>query len=131
MGTYFPLEKVKNGLNKDAEFELVARFWTVDIRFKVGDEFYFMVIRDGVVEDFYQGTTGLDAYTINVGGPLQVWDKMMELPPQPFYHDWFAASFHHEFELGGDLQSAYAYYYALKRIHACMAQCVNTTKFAA
>ena len=98
---------------------------------KVEDEFYFMVIRDGVIDDFYQGTTGLDAYTINVGGHLKVWDKMMELPPQPFYHDWFAASFHHEFELGGDLQSAYAYYYALKRIHVCMAQCVNTTKFAA
>ena len=46
MGTYFPLEEVKKELNNDAEFKLVARFWTVEIRFKVGDEFYFMVIRD-------------------------------------------------------------------------------------
>ena len=58
MGTYFPLEEVKKELNNDAEFKLVARFWTVEIRFKVGDEFYFMVIRDGIVEDFYQGITG-------------------------------------------------------------------------
>ena len=100
MGTYFPLESVRKALNEDAEFELVARFWNVDIRFRVGEEFYFMVIRNGGVDDFYQGTTGLDAYTINIGGPTDIWNKMMELPQKPFYHDWFAASFHQEFEEG-------------------------------
>ena len=40
------------------------------------------------------------------------------------YHDWFAASFHHEFTLGGDLESAYAYYYAIRRINAIMREAV-------
>lgn len=131
MDTYFPLGRIKNSLNEDHEFKLVARFWNCDLRFRVDEDFYFMVIRDGEVESFFRGTTGLDPYTINIGGPSSVWDKMMEQPPEPFYHDWFAASFHHEFELGGDLQSAYAYYYALKRIHACMSRCCVDTKSVA
>ena len=131
MGTFFPLDEVRLSLNEDPEFKLVARFWYCDIRFRVDEDFYFMVIKDGAADSFYQGSTGLDPYTINIGGPSEVWNKMMEKPPQPFYHDWFAASFHHDFELGGDLHSAYAYYYALKRIHACMAKCMNATKSAA
>ena len=129
MGTYFPLDKVKNALNKDGEFKLVARFWTVDIRFKVEDEFYFMVIRDGVVEDFYHGTTVGRIYHQR-RRTLTGLDKMMELPPQPFITTGSPPHFITNLNWE-DLQSAYAYYYALKRIHASMAQCVNTTKFAA
>ena len=51
--------------------------------------------------------------------------------PRPFFHDWFAASFHHPFEFGGDLESAYAYYYALRRIHAIMGECVREQRKAA
>jgi hypothetical protein len=55
---------------------------------------------------------------------------MFEEIPKPFYHDWFAASFHHEFEFGGDLESAYAYYYSLRRIKAIMGETVRAAHAA-
>jgi hypothetical protein len=107
---------------------LTARFWYVDLRFRVDDDLYFMRIENGRVESFAYGTQGFDPYTINIGGPAAVWERMLVAKPDPFYHDWFAASFHHPFEFGGDLESAYAYYYALRRIHAVIGECVRSAR---
>ncbi len=115
-----PVEEIKQRLNADPEFVLTARFWYCDIRFVIGEEKYFMRIENGTVAAFRHGTNGFDPYTINIAGPEEVWVRMFEAVPKPFYHDWFAASFHHDFEFGGDLESAYAYYYSLRRIKAIM-----------
>lgn len=126
-----PVDAIREALNRDKEFVLAARFWYCDLRFVVGDDLYFMAIEDGRVERFQSGTQGFDAYAINIGGPVEVWEQMLAEVPLPFYHDWFAASFHHEFEVSGDLGAAYAYYFALRRIHAVMGQCVRALDRAA
>lgn len=112
----FPVDAVKTRLNTDAEFGLMARYWYTDIRFFIDDDQYFLRIEDGKVRYFQHGTHGFDPYTINIGGPAAVWQKMMEETPQPFYHDFFAASLHHGFTCGGDIESLYAYYGAVRRI---------------
>ncbi len=120
MELFFDLEDIKSRINSDKEYQLVSRFWSTNIRFKVEQESYFMEIGDGVVNKFYRGSSGFDPYDIHIGGARYVWLKMLIAVPEPFYHDWFAASFHHEFEFGGNLESAYAYYYAIRRIQGCM-----------
>jgi len=119
-GLVLPVETIRERLNWDAEFLLAARYWYCDIRFFIGYDAYFMRIENGKVDRFQHGTQGFDPYSINIGGPAEVWEKMMERRPQPFYHDWFAATFHHGFTFGGDLESAYAHYYAIRRINAIM-----------
>ncbi len=133
MGTtlLLPVAEIRERLNADREFKLTARFWYCDLRFVVGDDRYFMRVENGQVANFQHGTQGFDPYTINIGGPVEVWEQMLVEKPRPFYHDWFAASFHHPFEFGGDLESAYAYYYALRRIHAVMGECVRARLSAA
>jgi len=123
-----PVDEIMQGLNADPEFKLTARFWYCDIRFVIGDEKYFMRIENGRVGSFVHGTNGFDPYTINISGPEDVWERMFEAIPEPFYHDWFAASFHHDFEFGGDLESAYAYYYALRRVKAIMGETVRAAQ---
>lgn len=126
-----PVDAIRERLNADPEFKLAARFWYCDLRFKVGEDLYFMHVENGRVQSFVQGTHGFDPYTINVAGPVEVWEQMLADKPKPFYHDWFAASFHHPFEFGGDLETAYAYYYALRRIHAVMGECWRAERKAA
>lgn len=123
-----PVEAVQDKLNKDKEFLLKAKFWYCDIRFVVGDVLYFMHIEDGRVSSFVEGTHGFDPYTINIGGPEEIWEQMVVEKPEPFYHDWFAASFHHDFEFGGDLEAAYAYYYAIRRINAMIGEAVRESR---
>jgi hypothetical protein len=126
-----PVEAIAASLNNDKEFRLSARFWYCDLRFSIGSDLYFMRIEHGEVESFVRGTQGFDPYAISVSASEDVWVQMLQEKPKPFYHDWFAASFHHELEIGGDLESAYAYYYSIRRIHACMAECYNAQKLAA
>jgi len=126
-----PVDDIRDRLNRDPEFVLTARYWYCDLRFVVGEDLYFMHIENGRVESFQQGTQGFDPYTINIGGPVEVWEQMLLAKPRPFFHDWFAASFHHDFELGGDLESAYAYYFAIRRIHAMIGESVRALAAAA
>ncbi|MEX2480269.1 MAG: hypothetical protein WD928_05345 [Gammaproteobacteria bacterium] len=119
-GLILPVDDIRDRLNRDPEFVLTARFWYCDVRFLVGDDPYFMHIENGRVSSFQHGTQGFDPYDIHIGGPVEVWQHMLVEKPKPFYHDWLAAALHHGFELSGDLQSAYAYYFALRRIHAVM-----------
>lgn len=126
-----PVDAIRERLNADPEFVLTARFWNCDLRFRVGDDLYFMHIDDGHVASFVHGTQGFDPYSIHIGGPVEVWQQMLVEKPQPFYHDWFAAQFHHTFELSGDLGSAYAYYFAIRRIHAVIGACVRGAARAA
>ena len=97
-----PVDAIREGLNADPEFVLQARFWTADIRFVIGSDQYFMRIENGRVVRFKEGTQGFDPYDVNVAGPEAVWREMLAETPRPFYHDWLAAQFHHEFELSGD-----------------------------
>lgn len=127
----FPVEHIRERLNADPEFRLTARFWYADLRFKVGSDLYFMHVENGTVTRFVHGTQGFDPYDINLAGDVDVWERMLEEKPRPFYHDWFGASFHHAFEFGGNLESAYAYYYALRRIHAIIGECVRAARRAA
>jgi hypothetical protein len=129
-GLVLPVEAIRERLNRDPEFLLAARFWYCDIRFFIGDDSYFMRIEDGKVGRFHHGTHGFDPYAINIGGPEEIWRKMMEPKPKPFYHDWFAASFHHDFTFGGDLESAYAHYYAIRRINAIMRETAGESRAA-
>lgn len=121
-----PVDDIVRRLNADPEFKLTSRFWYCDIRFVIGDEPYFMHIENGIVGSFTSGTNGFDPYTINIIGTEEVWERMFEEVPKPFYHDWFAAAFHHDFEFGGDLETAYAYYYSLRRIKAIMGESVRS-----
>ncbi len=133
MGTLvdLPVLLIKDKLNCDKEFRLSARYWYCDLRFGVGDDYYYMTIENGEVSSFVKGTDGFDPYTINVSGSEEFWAETLQDKPKPFYHDWFAASMHHALDFGGDLESAYAYYYSIRRIHRCMADCFNAQKLAA
>ncbi|MFT4581495.1 MAG: hypothetical protein ACI915_002995 [Gammaproteobacteria bacterium] len=125
-----PVEAIANRLNTDPEFKLTSRYWYGDIRFVIGEEKYFMRIENGKVGSFVHGTNGFDPYTIDIVGTEEVWEHMFEAVPKPFYHDWFAASFHHDFEFGGDLESAYAYYYSIRRIKLIMGEEVRAAQAA-
>jgi hypothetical protein len=123
-----PVDTILSQLNDDPEFKLSARYWNCDIRFVIGGDPYFMHIENGKVTNFQQGTQGHDPYHINISAPEEVWERMLEAIPKPFYHDWFAASAHHELDFSGDLESAYAYYYALRRIKAVMGETVRSSR---
>jgi len=48
--------------------------------------------------------------------PAEVWERMLEPIPAPFYHDLFAAAVHHGVQMNPDYLDFAAYYPALRRM---------------
>ncbi len=44
------------------------------------------------------------------------WEKLLAPVPKPFYQDPFGAALHHPVSLGGDPETLFAYYGALRRV---------------
>ena len=116
MSVTFAPATVQEALNADPEFRLVARLWTVRIKLRIGENPYFIRIVDGVVVDILDVPTGFDTYDIEVGGTEEQWELLMAATPVPFYQDFYSAFFRHDFVLGGNLESLYAYYAAVRRM---------------
>ncbi len=117
-----PVDRVRERLNQDPEWAIVARYWNGRVRFFADKDEYFMVIQDGRVVSFDAGTDGYQSSTIHIGGPRSTWLKMVESIPAPLFQDFFPASIHHGMILGGDLVSLYSYYGALSRFLVVLRQ---------
>lgn len=103
-------------LDTDPEFRIAARYWTCRLRLAVGDAYLTLVVRDGRVADVRDAMTGFDPYDILLAGPPDVWARILEPVPFPFYQDFWSARFMHGFRTEGDLDSLCAYYRAVRRI---------------
>jgi hypothetical protein len=114
---------IHEAVNADKEFRLAARFWYARIRFFIGADQYFMRIEDGAVTEFVAGTEGFDPYSINIGGPVEIWEKMLAKVPPPYYQSFLPAQAHYGLTCGGDLRALYAHYAALERILVVMRRC--------
>ena len=42
-------DKLKSALRDDAEFRVLARYWSGSLRFDIGDDVYLIKIKDGEV----------------------------------------------------------------------------------
>jgi hypothetical protein len=115
--------------NADAEFCLAARFWNAVLRFDMGDSGSFVLqVRDGRVvgsELLDDGAPRGDASTIAITAPAEDWGRLLSPLPPPFFHDLWAATKHHGFEVSGDLEGFRQYYPALGRLIDVLRVIVN------
>ncbi len=116
MTVTLPTEALKDALNGDYEFLHAARYWDAGIRITVGDHHYFLKIVGGRVDRFDVEWDIFDPYDISIGGPEEGWGLMLQPVPPPFYHDFFGVFFRHGFDMGGNLESLYSHYDAVRRV---------------
>ena len=104
-------------VNGDPEFRLAARFWNGSFRFGMGpEEAYVFRVRDGRLADVNLAPTPYDAWDFAIAGPAEGWAEILAPEPRPFYQDVASALLRHGFDLGGDVESYFAYHAALRRI---------------
>lgn len=115
MGVVIPTEAVRDRLNADPVFAHAARRWSTQLLVRVGEEGYVLVIREGVVTRFEAGADQFDRYDAVLGGTDHDWAELLAPVPRPFYQDFFGAFFQHGFEMAGDLDAVFSYYWALLR----------------
>jgi len=110
-------ERTLESLNSDPEFSLASRYWNARLRLFIGADDYAVHIVDGVVTSVTKPEVSVfDSYTITVGGTEEAWEEILAADPRPFYQDFWSAYMRHGFVVAGDLELAYAYYPALRRM---------------
>ena len=114
MSVTFPPQALRQALNGDPEFRLAARYWNGALEFHIGEQRCVVNLTEGEVTEVGDSVSG-PAAPVVISAPEEDWAKLLELAPRPFYQDFHAASAHHGFRLGGDVETLWAYYAAVRR----------------
>ena len=113
------LEAFRDELNRDPEFAHTARYWDARIRLGIGEEPILLSVRDGAL-DAVRPYCIEDSSDLNISAPTSDWEKFLAEVPPPMYHSLYAVTFHHDFEVTGNLTDAWAYMQALIRLFDVM-----------
>jgi hypothetical protein len=100
----------------DRELARSARYWTGALHLGVGARSWALEFDAG---RFVRATA-----TASAPGPRDLaitaadaeWEQLLAPVPRPFYQDPYGASLHHGVSLGGDSETLFAYYGALRRV---------------
>jgi hypothetical protein len=103
-------------INRDPEFKLASRFFSKDILLIVGASKCIVRLRDGVVIEIKLDPTFMNPWSFFIKGSTETWQKFLQPMPPPFFTDLYGCISRQHFELGGDIEAAFAHYWALTRI---------------
>ncbi len=107
---------VRDAINADPEFKLASRFFSKDILLVVGDSRCIIKMRDGVVSEIRLNSTFMNPWSFFIKGSAETWQKFLHPIPPPTFTDLYGCISRQHFELGGDIEVAFAHYWALTRM---------------
>jgi hypothetical protein len=110
------IARVRDGINSDPEFRLAGRFFSKDILLIVGDIRCIVKIRDGNVTEIKLNPTFMNPWSFFIKGSTETWQKFLQPIPPPTFTDLYGCISRQHFELGGDIEAAFAHYWALTRM---------------
>ena len=103
-------------INNDPEFKLASRFFSKDILLIVGDTKCIVKLRDGIVSEIKLNPTFMNPWSFFIKGSAETWQKFLQPMPPPTFTDLYGCISRQHFELGGDIEAAFAHYWALTRM---------------
>lgn len=118
-------DSFRERINNDPEFRVASKFLSDNIFFGVGDKQCIFRIRDGQVKEILLDPSPMDSWSFFIKAPERSWEKLLQHLPPPFYQSFFTAAMREDFEFGGNLEVAFAYYWATQRIISIMREFQN------
>ncbi len=100
----------------DRELARCARFWTGALHLGVGGQRFAVRFEAGAFTGAGPADAALGPRDVEIAAAPAEWEKLLAPVPPPFYQDAFGASLHHPVSLGGDPDTLFAYYPALRRV---------------
>src|SRR5262245_56118820 len=100
----------------DRELALAARFWHGALHLGVGTSRVAVCFAPDRAPWVETKPHAVGARDVVVEAQPSEWAKRLARVPAPFYQDVFGAALHHPVSLGGDMETVYAYYPAVRRV---------------
>lgn len=109
-------DALKSDLRDDSEFRVFARYWSGSLRFDIGEDVYLIRLENGEVSAVdSEARTEAGPGDVVITAPADDWAQFLQPIPRPWFHEFYPASAHHGFRLGGDPDTLWPYYYAIRR----------------
>jgi hypothetical protein len=102
--------------DSDRELARCARFWTGALHLGVGAKRWRLDFDDGHFRGAAATATKPGPRDIEIEATPEQWDELLATVPKAFYQDPYGAAAHHGVKLGGDTETLFAYYGALRRV---------------
>jgi len=119
------IKRFREGINSDPEFILAARFMSKEILLGAGDSKCIVTIRNGKVMEINLSPTFMDSWDFSIRATYESWEKLLSPSPPAFYHGLFAGMHRGTFSLEGNLEAAFAHFWAVGRMLDVMRQLQN------
>lgn len=118
------LERLKDALPKDPEMGVVGKYFHCDVLFTNGERRFLLRFDRGQLVEIVEEPHPLQAWSFAIKAEPDTWERFLQDPPPPEFHDVWAAAWLGHLTLEGDtkvlMQNHFAFWRALKllRIHA-------------
>ena len=100
----------------DGELALATRFWDGALHFDVGGERTALRFAPGQAPRVEPRPGAVGPRDVSISAAPGEWAKLLAAVPAPFYQDVYGAALHHPVSVGGDVETLYAYYPAIRRV---------------
>ena len=101
---------------RDSELGHAVRFWTGALYLRAGEARSALRFEAGRFVHAGPSAEPTGPRDVEISAAPGEWAKLLAPLPPPFYQDVFGASLHHPVSLGGDVETLYAYYPAIRRV---------------
>lgn len=101
---------------RDPELAIASRFWDGALHLGAERERVALRFAPGRPPRVEASAAPLGPRDVEVSAAPAEWAKLLAPVPPPFYQDVFGAASHHPVSLGGDFETLYAYYPAIRRV---------------
>jgi hypothetical protein len=120
------VEELRNVLNRDEEFKLAARFMSEDILLEADEVRCLIKVLDGVVTEIRPDPGPVDHWSFSIKAAAKSWEKLLQPSPPPFFTGLNAGMIRGNLEITGNIEVAFAYFWAMNRMLDIMRQQQNT-----
>jgi hypothetical protein len=117
-------EIAREGMSSDPEFSREMRFFTGKMKIEIGDAATVLVFEDGDLASIEDDTPDEDCKIV-VRGPADLWRKMLERYPKPFFQCLQTTSVKHGLYMS-TTNETFAYLPAMNRLVALMRDAAAT-----
>jgi hypothetical protein len=91
-------------LAADSDLRRRGHWLSIDCRVDIGDEPFYLTLREGDLEDLVRGPRLLRSVTFSVTGTDEAWRRHWQQVPEPGWHDLFALTKRGSASFDGDLR---------------------------
>ncbi len=109
-------ENLRGIINRDPEFKLAAKFFSKDILLIAGESRCIVKVREGMMTEIALNPTFMDRWDFSIKASPESWEKFLRPVPPPFHIGLYSGMGRQTFEVGGDLESVFAHYWAVTRM---------------